>query len=138
MHRRMRANVRLQNGTAIVWVDQLPVPIRVTRVLYGEAVATNLTSLDVIALAPGEDLDTAVATGNKLITTVADMADKKVKAGTLTANALNVRAGSPIVINAVNGADVPLTPVTVVIEYDVLGLDYGAYDAPNDAGGTYA
>lgn len=139
MLRQFSGNFAFVNGTTIAAIGQCPAPIRIRRILVGSAVATDFSgNLDVIALASGSDLDTAAATGNKLISTMTAFADKKLNSQTLTSNCNSVAKDSVIVVSVAHNAILGTGLVNVIVEYDVIGGTYGAYDAGDASEGTYA
>jgi hypothetical protein len=137
--RNFTASVYLQNGTVVVPLGQCPAEICITRVLVGSKIATAVTSIDVMALASGTALDTAPATGNRLITTITTIdASKSLVAATLNhANSDKVAADSEILVSIAAGSAPTTAPVFVQVEYDVIGRTYGGYDEGDASAPTY-
>jgi len=136
--RTLTANVSLQNGTQRVVIGQVPADITVTRILVGSQVATAITSIDVAALAPSAALDASI-TGLNLMTQMTALDTGKTNQSQVlnTAKSLKVVADSPIIAVVIAGTTAPLSPVTIQVEYDVIGRSYGAYDAGGSSGSTY-
>ncbi len=132
------------NGTTIAVIAQPPMPFKVKRVAAGSAIATSITTLDVLVLPPGTALDTAPAVGNRLVTPfdTAFNADKKMHDMTLIGGATGVSdrvqvAGSTIVVVLVAGGILGTALASVLVEYDADGQTYGAYDGDSDTQGAY-
>lgn len=128
----------IQNGTQRVVIGQCPADISIRRILVGSQVATAITSLDVAALAPGSALDASIS-GKTLMTQMTALDTGKTnQSQTLnTANSMLVAADSPIVAVLIAATTAPLSPVSIQVEYDVIGRTYGAYDEGDSAGKTY-
>lgn len=130
--------IYLANNTQIVPLGNCPAEFRVTRVLVGSAVATALTSIDIIALPLTSALDTAVAAGNSLITQITTLAaGKTLTSATLSGNSFRVAGDSVIVAVVVGTGAAATAPVFIQVEYDVIGRTYAAYDDGDTSDGTY-
>lgn len=150
LHRSVAKAVRV-SGTVYALIDQIPAPFRIRRVLVGAAVldaAPADLSAEVVALARGSDLDTAAAAGNRVITPIVDFtASVKLfdsdaiavgSPGALTALGKGRFAKDTILVLQV-ADDSPEVggDVSAVVEWDVVGTSYGAYDSGDDAAGAY-
>lgn len=138
-YRTLEAHVALVNGAAIAFIGAPPFPFVIKRVLTGSSVGTDISGdLDVLVLAPGEDIDTAPGTGNRVIAAVSAFADKKVHDRALTAfGASKHPANSPVVVSVVNNGVLGTGLADVIVEIDSIGTTFGAYDGQSDSEGAY-
>lgn len=139
MLRQFSANLAFVNGTATACIGQCPAAITIRRILVGNATALDFVgNFDIIALAALSDLDTAAASGNKLMATMTAFADKKMNAQALTSVATGILAADTMIVAKIDHTSILGTGLAnIIVEYDVLGTSYAAYDDGDSAGPSY-